>query len=663
MRAKKLKPVEISDICRYTFPGNLMYSPAGTYLAFQAARADKDGTGYHRDIWVIKDGVPVQMTASLNSTAVLWADEETLLIRRSTEDSQAGTTELYRLSMAGGEAEHWITLPFVLKTLKKLTDDVYAAVGVIDANDPDAYLDDEPAREKKLEEKKKDRDYTVVDEIPYWHNGADFTNKQRSALFRIDTAGGLKVKRLTGPYTNVMSVETDGMAVYYTSETHERKQSRMCDVHVYHADTGRTTVIYNKKDFSIQNLFIMDGHLYCLASDMKEYGLGQLPHIAQIRNRKIWLITKPDRSFGNHVTVDVILDGGKSSAVCGKQWISLITDDDHTAIWSFDGNMQHKVLFDEQGSIPFLDVCNDRIAFCRVTSDHPAEIWEMNISGEAPHVLTHFNDDAVQDRYIALPHRLDFESCGEKLHGWVLLPQGYEPKKRYPGILNVHGGPRGAYGEGFFHEMQVWASRGYIVFFTNIIGSDGRGDAFADVRGKYGTVDFQNLMDFTDEVLKAYPVDPAKVCAAGGSYGGFMMNWFAGHTDRFCALASQRSIASWISLTFMADIGPWFDPSECGVGINDNLLSEESFAKLWQFSPLKYAEGAKTPMLFIHSDQDRRCPLPEGMQMMQALTVQDVETRLVIFHGENHELSRGGKPVHRMRRLQEITDWFDKHTA
>ena len=203
--------------------------------------------------------------------------------------------------------------------------------------------------------------------------------------------------------------------------------------------------------------------------------------------------------------------------------------------------------------------------------------------------------------------------------------------------------------------MQVWASEGYFVFFTNIRGSDGRGDKFADIRGLYGDVDYKNLMDFADEVLKRYPaIDKDRVCETGGSYGGFMTNWIVGHTDRFCCAASQRSIANWISKSFMSDIGPYFNPDQCGAS------SPFEFDKLWDHSPLKYAENAKTPTLFIHSDQDHRCPLPEGMQMMQALTLKGVETRMCIFHGETHELSRSGKPKHRIRRLTEITNWFNK---
>ena len=195
--------------------------------------------------------------------------------------------------------------------------------------------------------------------------------------------------------------------------------------------------------------------------------------------------------------------------------------------------------------------------------------------------------------------------------------------------------------------------------FTNIRGSDGRDDAFADIRGQYGFVDYQNLMDFTDAVLAEYTnIDQSKLCVTGGSYGGFMTNWIITHTSRFCAAASQRSISNWVSMTFISDIGLYFCTNECGT---DGLFDEADTEKLWKHSPLKYAKGAKTPTLFIHSDEDYRCPLPEGMQMMQALAAQNVETRMVIFHGENHELSRSGKPEHRLRRLREITDWFESH--
>ncbi|WP_300940024.1 S9 family peptidase, partial [uncultured Dubosiella sp.] len=240
--------------------------------------------------------------------------------------------------------------------------------------------------------------------------------------------------------------------------------------------------------------------------------------------------------------------------------------------------------------------------------------------------------------------------------GWVLYPKDFDKKKSYPGILDVHGGPKTVYGTVFYHEMQVWASQGYFVFFCNPHGSDGGSDEFADIRGKYGTIDYEDLMLFTDTVLKAIPeIDPKRLGVTGGSYGGFMTNWIIGHTDRFRAAASQRSISNWISFSQTSDIGPYFALDQQGASMDSDP------EKLWFHSPLRYAKNVTTPTLFIHSDEDYRCPLSEGLQMLNALLECDIEARMCVFHGENHELSRSGKPVHRVRRLNEITDWMNSH--
>ena len=134
-----------------------------------------------------------------------------------------------------------------------------------------------------------------------------------------------------------------------------------------------------------------------------------------------------------------------------------------------------------------------------------------------------------------------------------------------------------------------------------------------------------------------------------------MTNWIIGHTARFCCAATQRSISNWISFYGVSDIGEWFCADQQAGNIDDGL------EKLWDHSPLKYASNVVTPTLFIHSDQDYRCPLEQGVQLFQYIRSKGVEARLVVFHGENHELSRSGQPKHRLRRLREITDWFDSH--
>ena len=660
---KKQIPIESEDIRNYVFPENLQYSPDGGLLAFQCAQSNKDGTGYDRSVWLIKEGEPVRMTYGPGAGLTCWHDNQALVIRRQLPDSEKGMTNLFLLPVSGGEAKPWLSLPFMLQQLYRLSDDIWLATGTIDADDPDAYKDSAETRKQKIADLEKEKDYTVVDEIPYWRNGSGFTNKKRTALFRIELGKKTKIRRLSSPFTSVQTVCIDGMKAYFTSVTWKTKESRMNDVSVYDAESGKKKSLYNRKDRSFSDLFILGGELYCLESDMKQYGLNQTPVISKLTQNTVTPVYTPEIRFGNGVTTDVLLGGGKGAVTAGESRYFLMTKEDRTIIRKFSKNMQACTVFDSPGCVPFLDVNEKGISFCRVSAGHPAEIFTLDENGEALQ-LTQFNDPALEGRYIALPERVEYFSEETDLWGWVLKPIHFDPKKKYPAILDVHGGPRGAYGEAFYHEMQMWASAGYFVFFTNILGSDGRGDAFADIRGKYGTVDFQNLMDFTDAVLKAYPnIDEKRLCATGGSYGGFMMNWFEGHTSRFCALASQRSIASWISLSFTADIGPWFDPSECGITMDDNLLCEESFAKLWASSPLKDAHNAKTPMLFIHSDEDYRCPLSEGMQMMQALAVQDIETRLVIFRSENHGLSRGGQPNHRIRRLEEITAWFNRFTG
>ena len=651
------QPVVIEDLLKFKYPSNLSFNPSGSLLAFTVAYADEAKNDYRRDVWLLKDGKAGRLTASIDTTNVLWDDDEHLVVQRKTADTKSGTTDLFVINVRGGEARPWLTLPFGLASLKKVKKGLYIATSVIDANDPDAYKDSDETRKQKLADLEKEKDYTVVDEVPYWFNGKGVTNKKRCALFTVSTSDGLKVKRVTPALMDVRSVALDGENVYFTAQTWKTSQTRKEKCYAFNTKTGKKSTLYGKNDHTINNLFVLDHELYAQASDMKEFGVNQTGDIVRIKDGKLEFILDPKRATHSSVAGDTTLGGGKSSAVVDSCWYTLATDVDHVCVWKFDGSFNKTVIFDKPGVLTCMDAAGNTLAAVREDAAHLCEVYTMDLTGDHFTKVTSLNDAVLADKYVAEPIPLEYTSEGIDLKGWVLLPENFDPKKSYPGVLDVHGGPRAVYGEVFFHEMQVWVSRGYIVFFTNIRGSDGRDDEFADIRDRYGEIDFKNLMDFTDAVLEAYPnLDPKRLCETGGSYGGFMTNWIVGHTDRFCACASQRSIANWVSKLFISDIGLWFNADQQGA---KNVYRDTE--ALWRHSPLKYVEGAKTPTLFIHSDQDYRCPLPEGMQMMQALAVQDVETRLVIFHGENHELSRGGKPIHRIRRLSEISDWFDKH--
>ena len=652
MPNKTLKAVEVKDVLQFKYPSNLQYNPTGNVLAFVVAYGDEKNNTYHRDVWISTNGNCKQLTASLDASLVCWKDDETIILNRKGEDETL--TSLYEINIHGGEAKPFMSFPFPISSFI-FVDNKIVLTGRIDANDPDAYKDSEEVRKNKLEEKKIENDYCVVDEVPYWFNGQGYINKVRNALFIYEDG---VLKRITSRYQNVLETQVIGQKIYYTSETYTRKQTRTNQLYVYDLKKKKGTTLYEKKDLSISNLFQLKDELYAQVSDMEMYGVNETGHIMKLEKTSFIHCVDPERSLHNAAASDTTLGGGKQNATKDSNWYTLATNEDHVEVWKYNSRFHKDVLFKKEGLVTCMDVGNQSIALVYQSPTQLCEVFEISLDGKQSKQLTNLNADVLKGKYVARPEEINYQSTGVQLKGWVLLPQNFNPKKKYPAILDVHGGPRAIYSKSYFHEMQVWVSKGFVVFFTNIRGSDGRGDEFADIRGLYGNVDFENLMDFTDEVLKKYPnINPKKLCVTGGSYGGFMTNWIIGHTNRFCCAASQRSIANWISKLFISDIGLWFNSDQQGV---NNIY--EDYEILWDHSPLKYAQNVKTPTLFIHSDEDYRCPLPEGMQMMQALAYRNIETRLVIFKGENHELSRSGKPLHRIRRLNEITNWFIKHT-
>ena len=242
-----------------------------------------------------------------------------------------------------------------------------------------------------------------------------------------------------------------------------------------------------------------------------------------------------------------------------------------------------------------------------------------------------------------------YKGKNHSVKGYVMLPPNFNPTKKYPVILDIHGGPKTVYGQIYMHESQVWANAGYIVVLSNPRGSDGKGDAFADIRGKYGTIDYEDIMNFLDLALTKYPAaDKTNLFVTGGSYGGFMTNWIVGHTNRFKAAVTQRSISNWLSFYGTSDIGYYFAKDQTA---GHPVLDTE---KLWNQSPIKYAPKMTTPLLIVHSDQDYRCPIEQGMQLFTVLKAQGVETKLLWMKNENHELTRAGKPQARLKNQKEI---------
>jgi dipeptidyl aminopeptidase/acylaminoacyl peptidase len=239
---------------------------------------------------------------------------------------------------------------------------------------------------------------------------------------------------------------------------------------------------------------------------------------------------------------------------------------------------------------------------------------------------------------------------GYPVHGWLVTPEGPGP---HPVLLVVHGGPFAAYGPAFFDEAQVYAGAGYAVVLGNPRGSAGYGENHGrSVVGALGTVDVDDLLALLDAALARPECDAGRVGVMGGSYGGFMTSWLASHApDRFVAAISERAVNAWDSFAGSSDIGYYF--AQAYVGADREAL--------WQASPLAHADDIAMPLLIIHSEQDWRCPVEQAQRMFVALKNRGAETEMLLFPGEGHELSRSGRPRHRLQRFEAILDWWGRH--
>ncbi len=659
--------IQLDDIVKYRFLSDLQYAPGGKAAAFVAAGADMEENSYERYIWLYEGGELRQLTGLGKEAGFAWLDEHRLVfpaVRSAAEKKRAEEkdpfTAWYVIDIRGGEARPFFTAPFSAQRILPLDGTHFALTGSVDVNSPDLYLLSGEERGKLLKEKAEEKDYEVLDELPFWFNGAGLVDKQRTGLFLADISGEEPVfTRITGPAENAGRPEIVGDELLYSVEEYTVRQPLLgFRIEAVNWKSREKRRVFETEEYALEGMSAAGGFLYLSATDGKRHGLNENAWVFTLdpASGELTLLRREEYSMYGSVGSDCRLGGGRERAVKGSSLYHVTTREGSALLYRLDSDGTSVPVITKEGSIDCFAMCeeNDTVLLIAMYDMKLQELYAFE-NGEIRQI-SHFNDGVLEDRYVAQPEYMETKSAGLTIGGWVLKPKDFDPSKTYPAVLDIHGGPKTVYGPVFMHEMQLWAGMGYFVFYCNPKGSDGRDSAFMDIRGEYGGTDYVNLMDFTDAVLAAYPqIDPSRVCETGGSYGGFMTNWIIGHTGRFCCAASQRSISNWLSFYGVSDIGPYFSADQTAGDIF------ESPAKMWEQSPLKYAKNVKTPTLFIHSDEDYRCPLEQGLQMFTALLQRDVPARLCLFHGENHELSRSGKPKHRLRRLKEITDWFETY--
>jgi dipeptidyl aminopeptidase/acylaminoacyl peptidase len=289
--------------------------------------------------------------------------------------------------------------------------------------------------------------------------------------------------------------------------------------------------------------------------------------------------------------------------------------------------------------------------------DDPVQIFARDMTTGKDRQLTRLNRKLLDGIDLGQVEEVWFKGPDNNdLQGWILKPPGFDPAKKYPSIMEIHGGPLTQYGKLFMHEFYYLAAHGYVVYFTNPRGGRGYGETHAKgIYGDWGSVDYADLMAWADYMEKQPYIDPKRMGVTGGSYGGYMTVWIIGHTQRFKAAATQRCVSNFVSMWGSSDFN-WTFQMELA-----NKPPFEDLQNYWAHSPIAYIGNARTPTLVLHNEFDLRCPIEQGEQVFVGLKKLGVETEMVRFPDEFHGLSRTGRTDRRISRLNHILRWFDKY--
>lgn len=297
----------------------------------------------------------------------------------------------------------------------------------------------------------------------------------------------------------------------------------------------------------------------------------------------------------------------------------------------------------------------DRLVYVATDSTHPAEVFVSGMSGADEKKLSGLNDAQLGELSLSRAQRITYPSKdGTEIEGWVLVPRGYDPSKKYPLILSTHGGPHGAYGNDFSLQFQLWAANGYVVLYTNPRGSTGYGEKFLwGTWGGWGVLDYQDVMGGVDYVLKKYVIDEKRMGVTGYSYGGFLTDWIITQTTRFSAAIAGAGISNWISDYGTADI-PRTKESE----FFGSPWEPKSRELLVKFSPITHVANVTTPTLFVHGESDLRVPIEQAEQMYTALKKRQVPAMMIRYPDSYHG---GWTPWNTVHRYYQELKWWDRY--
>ncbi len=644
-----MKKLKVENIYNYKILGAINFIKDDSFLFVKKVLNEEKNT-YESNIWLhnLNEKSFKKLTAGVNDSNPVFNSEKNEVIFLSKRDKDKKEIGLYKISMEFGEAElirEYSNPPENIQWKKK---------NVI------FYTKNERYDGKKIEKEDDDKKIYHFKHIPFLVNGQGMREDVGNHLFKFN----LKTKKeecLIKGFVDVNNFDlTDDGRRLVVCLNKNPEDPVKASAFLYDLKEDKKEEI-NIKGYTVSKVLWSDSKsIFILASD-ESRGFATSPtlFIYDTDTKMLKMLIDPKKnefSTGNSLNSDVLGVAGRNFKVRDKRLYFIATEGIKTSIYSISSKAEIKKEVDFGSSITDFDINSaNNVAFIRSSSITPSEIYYYDYSDF--YKVSEYNNWFYKKVNSEVKFIKFNSSDGKEIDGLILFPPEFEEKnKKYPAILEIHGGPRTAYGNSYMHEFQSLAAKGYVVIACNPRGSSGYGSDFADILKHYGERDFKDIMEFVEFCTANYKfIDKDRIGVTGGSYGGFMTNWIVGHTTFFKAAVSQRSISNWFSMYGSTDIGYYFCEDQIG---EDYLTEPYKFIKQ---SPIFYSKNVKTPILFIHSLNDFRCEVQQAMQFFTTLKRLGKKTEMILFPGETHELSRSGKPVHRVKRLNAMIDWFNKY--
>ena len=693
------RPITEKDLFDFVWIGDPQISPDGSRVAFVRVAVNEKKEGYNTSIWsvpVAGGEAPHQLTKGDHDSTPRWSsDGKFLLFLRAIEkEGKPESAQLAILPTSGGDSFVFTDLP------KGAGNPVWAPDGKTIAFTSETNAEDLAKQEKKKSTSAKptadklqqagdtaehESDIRVITRAVYRQDNEGYADPKHPTHIWIVTAPHsaeekVKPRQLTtGRFDEESAIwSKDGSQIYFTSSRIDEPYYELPRTDLYSiARAGGNPVKITTIDLNTQ--FGPDSGALSLNPDGKQVAFvaSTTQPINSYTEPNLWVLDLLPNAKPRNLTANLDLDvGGFLIADSGPPRAR----GRNAPIWTSDGKSLIEVyakegkanvaLFDAAtGSVKDLTSGNQGVMSFRATPDGskliyivstPTRINDLFVldratPGASPKQLTHINDELFAKLNLTEPEEIWYDSFdGKHIQAWLQKPPDFDAHKKYPLILNIHGGPHTAYGYIFDHEFQWMAAKGYVVLYPNPRGSTSYGEEFANIiQYHYPGDDYKDLMASVDDAIKRGYINDKKLGVTGGSGGGLLTNWVVGQTSRFAAAVAQRDIASWEDWWYSGDF-TLFQP---------NWFKAPPFEEADDYrarSPISYINNVKTPMMFILGETDYRTPPSAGgEQMFRALKFRKIPTVMVRFPNESHELSRSGQPWHRVERLQHIVGWFD----